>query len=120
MDFQTLLEKDSMSLFSWLIENFKVELPAQICSSKDMEQAGELLLKLSSYYAYLLSLSSYAKIKVREAKRSGDKTTHEDMIDKKDTIQSMTDIIKQQYVALSRAVTIHIENNAELKMGRCT
>ena len=60
---------------------------------------------------------SYAKVNARLAKREGNKQKYEDAVDKKEIIQNMTDSIKQQYAALSRAVTIRIENNQELKIG---
>lgn len=82
-----------------------------------MEQASVILIQLSTYYAYLCTLLSYAKINARMAKRTGNKAAYEDAVDKKEIIQNMTDSIKQQYAALSRAVTIRIENNQELKLG---
>lgn len=104
-------------LLKWLIDEFSVEQPGEIISIQDMELAATLLLKLSSYYSYLCALLSYAKVATREAKRKGDRTYHEDMVDKKDIIQNMTDSVKQQYASISRAVTIHQENNMELRMN---
>ena len=45
------------------------------------------------------------------------KSDYEDMIDRRDTIEGVTNAVKQQYAAVSRAVTIHIENNQELRMN---
>ena len=57
------------------------------------------------------------QIATREAKRGGDKDLYEDMVDRKEAVERMTESVKQQYSAVSRAVTIHIENNKELHMN---
>lgn len=117
MDYNAILKMNTKQLLEWLINNFLIEIPTEIISIEDMQVASKLLMKLSNNYSYLCALSSYAKLATREAKRSGNKTEHENMVDRKEIIQNMTDCIKQQYAAVSRAVTIHIENNAELRMN---
>ena len=43
-------------------------------------------------------------------------TVYEDMVDKKDIIENKSKAIKQAYSGISRAVSVKIENNQELKM----
>ncbi len=117
-NFDNILQKSPLSLLNWLYEEFNVEVPQIVVSQDDMKAASEALLKLSSYYSYLMGLLSYSKIKVREAKRTKSKEEHEDMVDRKDVLENFKEAIKHSYAAVSRAVTIYIENNAELKMGR--
>ncbi|MCR5396829.1 MAG: hypothetical protein K6E64_05105 [Lachnospiraceae bacterium] len=117
MGYNDILRKDPMELFCWLNQEFSVSVPAEIISAKDMDDAAKLLLKLTSYYSYLCSLLSYAKVLTRQVKRDCDKATYEDMIDRRDMIEAMQKNVMQQYSAISRAVTIHIENNRELRMN---
>lgn len=117
MNAQAFLTLPPKELSIRLDEEFDVTLPDAIISIEDMEAASKLLIKLSGSYSFLTSLLSFAKIAVRETKRSGDKVAWEDMVDRKDAIENKTNAIKQNYSAVSRAVTIHIENNAELRMN---
>ncbi len=119
-NFNEILEKRPAELLDWLLDNFYTDIPSVIASIEDMTTASETLLMLSGYYSYLMALSSYTKIQTREAKRNLSKEEYEDMVDRKEIIQNITEVVKQNYSAVSRAVTIHIENNNELKMGRGT
>ncbi len=116
MDYSTILNMDPDDLMKWLTREYVIQMPQEIVSVDDMNNAAKLLLQLSTYYSYLCTLLSYAKIRARKLKRDGDKQAYEDMVDRKEAIQNMTDSIKQQYAAISRGVTIRIENNQELKM----
>jgi len=116
-NFDTILQKEPLTLLNWLIENFMVEIPNVIVTVEDMENASRLLLLTTSNYSYLCALLSYSKALARQLKRDGNKELYEDMVDKREAIQNITDAVKQSYSAISRAVTIHIENNQELKMN---
>lgn len=117
MDYNTILKLEPKKLLEWMIENFSVQLPSEIITVEDMNRAGELLLKLSANYSYICTLLSASKIAKREAKRNASTEEYQDMVDRSEIIQNMTDIVKQQYAAVSRAVTIHIDNNTELRMN---
>ena len=118
MNYKQLLAMSPEDLLNYLVDNFYLPVPDSINTSVDMENASRQLLALSSYYSFLCNLSSFAKLATRDAKRNKEKIEYEDMVDKKEIIQNMTESIKQQYSALSRAVTIRIENNRELKMSQ--
>lgn len=115
--YKNVIDKSPQELFKWLTDNFLVELPSVLMSIEDMEYASSLLMQLAGYYQYLTALLSYAKISTRAAKRNLSKEAYENMVDKKELIQNTVDAVKQSYNAVSRAVTIHIENNAELRMN---
>lgn len=117
MNYNNLLSMDPNDLLDWLLQNFTVELPTEIISIEDMNNASKLLLQLTSFFSYMNSLSSAAKIAKREAKRNATTEEYQNMVDRADIIQNMVDVIKQQYAAISRAVTIHIDNNTELRMN---
>ena len=116
MDYISILNMEPEKLLDWLNNEFTVQIPEEILSIEDMNEAARILLQLSNSYSYLCTLSSYAKIAARQAKRYGEKMDYEDAVDRKKIIQNMTDCIKQQYAAVSRSVTIRIENNQELRM----
>lgn len=116
MDMNAILNMEPVMLLKWLSNEFSVDIPKEIVSVEDMDRAAKTLLQLSTQYSYLQTLLSYAKVATREAKRTGDKQYYEDMVDRKEIIQNKVDSIKQNYAAVSRSVTIRIENNQELRM----
>lgn len=116
-NYSNILNMEPTELLRWLSSEFSVEMPEEILTIEDMNLAAKLLMKLSSYYSFLSLLLSYAKLSTRAAKRNGTKEEYEDMVDRKEIIQNMTESVKQQYAAISRSVTIRIENNQELRMG---
>ena len=77
-----------------------------------------LLCKLPNDYSYLVSLLSYARSYVRIAKRGGSstKTVYEDMMDKRDALESMASAVKLQYQAVSRILTARIQKTDEMSL----
>ncbi len=117
MTYDQVLAMEPNEMINTLTRTFLVKVPEMICTVEDMNDASKKLLKLASSYSYVSSLLSYVKIMTRQTKRTtSDKQIQEDMVDKKEIISNLAEAIKQQYSAISRAVTIHIENNHELKM----
>ena len=100
----------------WLDETFPLPAPEAIITSQDMEEAAKSLLKLSSEFSYISELCSWAKALTREAKRTLSKEEYENMVDKKDAVENKMNAIKQTYAGISRAVTIRLESNQELRM----
>lgn len=117
-DFNAILDKAPLDLLNWLGENFQVKMPEAIVTEEDAKEAAETMLKCSGYHTYLLTLLSYAKLQVRDSKRNKSKEEYEDMIDRRDIIENFKDIVKHNYLAVSRAVTIYLSNKEELRMGR--
>ena len=118
MNFNSILSKTPRELADWLLQEFPINIPEAVITMDDMLKAQDALLKLGGAYSYLVILQSYAKIRTREAKRYLSKEEHEDMVDRKEIIENFADAVKQGYSAVSRAVTIHTENNNELRMSR--
>ena len=116
MNYESLLNMKPLELLQWLITNYSVILPETVTTVGDMQKSSNILLRLAGNFQYLNALSSYAKLVTRDAKRNLSKQEYEDMVDKKEMIQNFTDLTKQNYNALSRAVTIYIHNSDELKM----
>ena len=108
------------NLMKWLDNKFYINIPNGLETITDMKSAGKLLGKLSNDYAYLAILLSYAKTFVRAEKRKGKdfKTSYEDMIDKRDMIDEMTNVVKMQYQAISRMITVKQQIQEELNMSK--
>ena len=136
-----LLNMDPIELVDWLNQEFKIELPVTLETIEQMKEAGQLLSKTINIYSYLMSMSSYAKIAVRDKKRESDKHAkelksnkdkakeeeltyianktkkdYENMVDRKEAIENAADIANKQYNAISRMITVKKEINAELQM----
>ena len=47
MDYMKIMEMEPIDLISWLNKNFLVQMPQHITSVSDMNQASELLMRLS-------------------------------------------------------------------------
>lgn len=114
---ETLLNLEPSALLQWLNENYLEDVPPAISTVDDLKNAGILLGRLTNTYSYLVSLSLYAKLKVREVKRNKEeKEIIDNAIDRKEIINSFTDIIKCQYNAVSRMVTVKKQVDEEMKM----
>lgn len=109
-----------LDLVDWLHDEFPMLMQPKIETVEDMDLASNSLLRLTAQYSYLCELLSYAKIIVREAKRNLPKEDYEDMVDRQNAIEKRLDIVKQEYLAVSRAVTIKSEINKEMFMEQGT
>lgn len=115
--FENILSLDPEDLLQWLNSTFLEDIPIAINNTEDLKKAGVLLGKLTNIYSYLVSLSMFAKLKVREAKKDKENKENIDKaIDRKEIINSYADIIKCQYNAVSRMVTVKKQIDEEMKM----
>lgn len=99
-----------------LIEEYIHDIPLSVETAEDMAWAGCLMGTLTNQYSYLTSAHNMFKIWTKMAKASGDKTEYENMAMRRDTIEVIAKILKQQYDSLSRLITIKQEINNELRM----
>lgn len=100
-----------------LTKEYLVFIPTNIESAADMSTAGSMLGKLTNNYAYLMAALSYFKIWVKQCKQYKSKEEAELMMMRRDCIQTACDVIKQQYNAISRMITVKQEINNEFRMG---
>lgn len=119
ISYKEVLSMDPQELNEWLYTTFNEDIMSFIETVDDLVKAGQLLSILTNKYAYLASLTAFAKIAVREEKRKGkeNKPIYEDMIDRRDSLETMTNIVMQQYNAISRMITVKLEINKELGMN---
>lgn len=116
MKYEELFSMDGYEFLNWLDESFPACQMEIVKTSEDMEKASDELMRLTNLYAYITELLSWAKLYTRQLKRIGDKILYEDMVDKKEAIENKMNALSQSYKGLSRAVTIKLESNQELRM----
>lgn len=111
--YEDVLKMDSL-VFAAHIDGFLSNIDIRILTTEDAQAATTELGELSNRYAYLSSLSNHAKLYKRRLRRAGNVSDYEDMIDKEAMITDAMSSVDRQYRALSKAITVHIENNKEL------
>ena len=122
LTYKEIFQMENFEFLRWLKRTFPIELPNEIVTVEDMKVASEQMMKLTAQYSYITELFAYSKVYCRGLKRLIDKDEpetkefYEDMVDRRDAIEYKMKAIQQAYSGISRAVTIKIENNKELKM----
>lgn len=113
---ETMRGMDPEELNSDLIEEYVHEIPINIESVDDMARAGRLMGILTNNYSYMLATLNTFKIWVKIAKKAEDKSEYEKMVMRRDSVEAIVDILKQQYSAVSRLISVKQEINNELRM----
>lgn len=111
-----LKEWNPKELTNYLLSNFSVDIPPAIEEPEDYKRVSKLLSDISGIYSFAMSLLMYAKVQVREARRTGNKLDVEDAIDRKSVLEDFVSIVKMQYNAVSRLISARQQATEELKM----
>ena len=113
-----LFAEDPLELLDDLAGEYIEDLPHDIASFSDLDEAGRMLLRLAGAYSYLDYLLARARILSRQMKSERGAKDKEALLmqDRRDAIEKVTEIVEKQYAAVSRCVTIKQENNKELMM----
>lgn len=126
-----IINSDPFELLDWAKENFSYKVPSGINSVSDMGRVGTLLGTLTNEYSYLVSLttelalySKMAKLNVPTKPKNADdmpyyiekKEEAEIMEQRKKVIECFANMLKQQYNAVSRMLTVYSQTQEELKM----
>lgn len=113
-----LLSMEPLGLLNLLKEEFDRDVPEIIETTEDLRLAGRALGILAADYSYLTQLAVYAKLDVREKKRSDPKNKEavEDAIDRKSVIEAFLNGADMRYKAVSRMLTTKQQINEELRM----
>lgn len=115
--FDNILSLDPDDLLIWLQNNYSEDIPTSITSVDDLKHAGEMLGKLTNIYSYLVSLSLFAKLRVRENKKNKvEKEEVDKSVDRKEIITTFAENIKMQYTAISRMITVKKQIDDEMRM----
>ena len=115
---QNLFSCNNVDIINKLRDTVLENVPQGIKSNADLERMEYLLGKLSNDYVYLISMTNYARNYVRQLKRQGKdyQSEYEDMMDKRDSLESIASAVKLQYQAVSRMLSIKIELSDENNM----
>lgn len=115
--FENILSLEPEDLLEWLNNNFLEDIPVTVSDVEELKKAGKMLGELTNIYSYLVSLSLFAKLKVREVKRNKEnKDIIDKAVDRKEIINSFAETIKCKYNAVSRMVTVKKTIDEEMKM----
>lgn len=105
--YQQIIALSPLDLIQYL-ETFKLSVSGDINNSNDADTASRLLNKISNNYSFLSSLLSIAKI-----------SEYEDMIDKEAAIDNLLRAIDIQYRALSKTISLYMEEHKEYYGPSC-
>lgn len=126
-----IVNSDPFELLEWAKESFTHEVPSGINGVSDMGRVGTLLGTLTNEYSYLVSLttelalySKMAKLNVPTKPKNADdmpyyiekKEEAEIMEQRKKVVECFANMLKQQYNAVSRMLTVYSQTQEELKM----
>lgn len=113
---ETMKQMDPEELNKELVHEYVEMIPVEVTSIEDMQKAGKLLGILTNNYSYMLATLNTFKIWVKITKANEDKKEYEKMVMRRDTVEAIVDILKQQYNAVSRLISVKQEINNELRM----
>lgn len=94
-------------MIQYISDTILNDVPESMDTEYNINQMEVLLSRLPNSYSYIVTLLSYARHYVREYKRSGEKELYEDMMDKRDALESIASAIKLQYQGVSRKITLY-------------
>lgn len=113
---QQILSMPPVEMAQWISKNYIKPLPCPK-SSKEFAANNHLLGELANTYAFLSGVHVISKIMVREAKKKNlPKDEIDACIDRRDTIDEFISIIKMQYNAYSRMITVQRNADEEMRM----
>jgi hypothetical protein len=115
--YEDISQMSPRDLAIWLNNNYLIEIPTTLETCEDLKKAGVLLGKLTNVYSYIISMTTFAKLSVREAKRKKlDKELIDDCMDRKNVLEDFANTLKLQYTAISRMITVKKQIDDEMKM----
>ena len=113
---QQILAMQPIELAQWLDNEYVKPLPCPK-SSREFAENNHLLGDLANVYAFLSGVHVVSKIMVRDAKKKNlSKEEVDACIDRRDTIDEFLSIIKMQYNAFSRMITVQKNADDEMRM----
>lgn len=114
---EEMLKMEPVELIEYINSKFKVDVPINIESQQEINNASKRMAVAASYYSFFQSLKSQANVLKRYLKRTkADKILIEDMIDRENIFDTQASIMKQTYDTISRLFTIKHRELDELKM----
>ena len=108
-----LFTLDVSDIIKVIHERVMGDMPEGIKSTQDLVCTEEALGRLANDYAYIIELLSYSRNYVRQLKRKGEREQYEDMMDKRDALESISSALKLKYQAVSRTITVIEQADSE-------
>ncbi len=116
VNIRTVLTMDPEEILENMMSEYGgIEVPDYVSGPEDLDRISQLLSWCINSKSYLSSLEIYLDIATRNAKKSGDKDLHSDMVCRRNIIKTFKDIIADTYTASSRMATIYFEQRKELE-----
>lgn len=115
--YENIFDFEPEDVFMFIQDKYIKHLPISLENPDDLILAGQLLGELTNTYSYLTSLATFAKMRVKELKRSGmEKDQLEACMSIRDIYDSMATVVKQQYTAISRMIAVKKQVDDEMRM----
>ncbi len=119
VNLKTVLTIDPEEMFNEFERMYgNVEVQEYIIGPADLDRISQMLGWCTNHKSYLSSLGIYVDIATRNAKKSGDKELHSDMVCRKNIIKTFIDIVSDIYTVCSRQATLYLEQRRELEEER--
>lgn len=106
---KTYAELPSITLLTKLLEDYTYEAPQNVATIEDLNEASQLLSKITNTVSFLSGVASYIDIKKREYRR---KKTE---VGKKDERYESYDLIYNEFVAKNDMLERHLKVLDEVK-----
>lgn len=123
-DYKYLSSMEPFELLYYIEKHFLKDIPQQVDTIEDMVMVQKLFPDITNSYAYVNAALANVKLLTRKLKAIKDKEksekskeAYDEMVSRRDVLETASDILKQQYNALSRAITVRQEINREINMG---
>ena len=121
--YKELSKMEPEQLYDYLANDFLEDVPSRIETVEDMIAVQRLFPVITNRYSFVAQALAFVKLETRRLKAVKDmektpesKSEYEDMISKRDVIQTVADILDFQYKSMSRAITVRQEINREINM----
>ncbi len=113
---ELLFYTDPEKLNEILVANFIKPMPGHPQTVADMEEISCLMDKVVGYLQFLVPNLSILKIKTQNLKAQGHKEDYRLMMQRRDVVDAICEILEKQRETLSRMITIKQEINKEIAM----
>ena len=113
---ELLYSADPEQLNSILISQFFIDMPEKADSPEDLATISHIMATIVGYLQFLMPHLTVLKIRTQNLKASGAKEEYKIMMQRRDVVEVICDILKTQRDTLSRMITIKQEINKEINM----
>jgi hypothetical protein len=118
-NYKDILNSNPQELFDWIDDKYMEAIPESLETPDELLAAGNRLGELTNIYSYLMSMVTLSNMQLRNTKKDKDKKDEAiEMMNRKDVLQNAAEIIKMQYTAISRMITVKKQADEEINMSK--